>query len=230
MRAFRYTSLLLFFLAACLAAQAGEPYFCTFGNRTLRYERYKYGTTKLVQTTTLEIGEIETEVDTRKVHYSMLLQEANGRNIFGGEAEQTTIIDPNGDVWMDFGATVSSVLKNMFPSFRISHEGDAVAMPADMKPGDILPDSHCVVTVGIFKITVDVTERTVLREEQITTPAGTFDCVVAHEHKVEKGPMHHVDVWSDTWYARGIGYVRHDEYDRKMRLETTEILIQDLQR
>lgn len=89
-------------LLGCLAARAGEPYFCTFGNRTLYYERYKAGTQKVIQTTTLDIG---------------------------------------------------AVLKD--------------------------------------------------------------------------GPMHHGDVWSDTWYAPGIGFVRHDSFDKKMRLESSEILLED---
>jgi hypothetical protein len=96
-----------------------------------------------------------------------------------------------------------------------------------MDVGDILPDSHCAVKVSAFTYYIDVTERVVLRKEQLTTPAGTFDCVVVREHKVEEGPMHHGDFWSDTWYAPGIGYVRHDTFDKKMRLESIEILIED---
>ncbi|MBP5389696.1 MAG: hypothetical protein J6Y27_05060 [Bacteroidales bacterium] len=55
-------------------------------------------------------------------------------------------------------------------------------------------------------------------------PFAVFDCLVAREHKVEDAPIHHKDTWSVTWYAPGIGYVRHDSYDKKMRLLSSEVL------
>ena len=44
------------------------------------------------------------------------------------------------------------------------------------------------------------------------------------EHKVEKGMMRNRVTTARTWYARGIGMVRHDTYDRNLKLETTEVL------
>ena len=208
-------------------ARAGEPYFCTFGNRTLYYERYKAGTEKLTQTTTLDIGAVLKDGPARIVYYSMTLRKANGKVLFGGTADLWTYIDENGVVGMDFGATMKAIIQNVFPRAKITYSGDAALMPLNMEPGDILPDSHCEVKVSAFTYYVDVTERVVLRKEQLTTPAGTFDCVVVREHKVEEGPMHHGDFWSDTWYAPGIGYVRHDTVDKRMRLESIEILIED---
>ena len=214
------------FLLLGLTAMAGEPFFVTKGNRTLYYERYKAGTTTLTQTTNLEIGTITgTAASGRKVNYGMLLRKANGKELFGGRADLVVGIDPNGDVRMDFAATVTAILRNYFPKAKITSEGDSALLPADMKPGDTLPDAHCTVTVGVIKVDVDVTERTVLRRETITVPAGTFDCIVTREHKVEEASIQHNDTWSDSWYVPGIGYVRHDTYDKKMRLQTSEVLI-----
>ena len=64
-----------------------------------------------------------------------------------------------------------------------------------------------------------------LRSEVLSTPAGDFDCVVVSEHKVEKGPGRNRVTTALTWYARGTGMVRHDTYDRNMKLETSEVLI-----
>ena len=221
-----YISLLLFF-ATVACAYAGEPYFVTVGHRTLYYERYKAGTKTLVQTTTLDFGEVEAVGQARRTHYGMLLCKANGKPLYGGRVPLSVMIAENGDVDMDFGGTVRMVLKNMFPNTKVTSTGIPALMPANMQPGDTLPDSHCVVKAGLIELTVDISGRKVLRRERITTPAGTFDCMVVRERKVEDGPFHHVDVWGDTWYAPGIGYVRHDEYDKKMQLETSEILLQD---
>ena len=222
----KYLSLLLVF-AAVLCAYAGEPYFVTRGDRTLYYERYKAGTKKLVQTTTLDIDRVEAVGAARRVHYTMTLRKANGSTMYGGPADLSVLIAENGDVDMDFGGTVKMVIQNMFPHAKVRFSGNAALMPLGMQPGDTLPDSHCILKVAGMEVKLDITGRKVLRRERITTPAGTFDCVVARERKQEKAPLHHVDVWSDTWYAPGIGYVRHDEYDKNMRLETSEILISD---
>lgn len=207
--------------------RAGEPYFCTFGNRTLYYERYKVGTDKVIQTTTLDIGSVLPDGPGKIVYYGMTLRKPNGRALYGGTANLTARIEGNGDVGMDFGATVKAVLQNLFSRAKITYSGDAAIMPAKMEVGDLLPDCHCEVKVSAFTYYIDVTERLVLRKERLTTPAGTYDCVVVREHKVEDGPMHHGDLWSDTWYAPGIGFVRHDTFDKKMRLESSEILIED---
>ena len=226
MRILRIALLVLLTLTP-LVLQAQEPYFCTEGSRTLYYERYKAGARKLFQTTTLEIGKAERSGKGRNVHYGMLLRKAGGREMMGGTAQLTAQIEGNGDVWMDFGSMVKVVLQNMFPRAKITQKGDPAIMPAKMQPEDTLPDAHCVVRLMGFNVTVDVTERRVLRCEKLTTPAGTFNCMVVREHKVEDGPMHHNDLWSDTWYAPGVGYVRRDGYDKKMRMEYTEVLIRD---
>ena len=217
--------LLFLFLLLGLAARAGEPYFSTVGNRTLYYERYKAGTKTLAQTTTLEIWDIVPNGTGRKVNYGMTLQKASGRTMYGGRSNQVTNIDANGDIRMDLGKAVESVLRNYFPKAKITSSGGYALLPADLKPGDTLPDAHCSLSVAGVKLTVDVTERTVLRRETITVPGGTYECIVAREHKVEDAPMHHSDIWSDTWYAPGVGYVRRDDYDKKMNLETSEVLI-----
>ncbi len=217
-------SLILFFTLVSVAT-AKEPYFVTSGNQTLYYERYKAGTTKLVQTTTLEIGEVEQDGSCTLVNYTITLRKANGQPMFGGAAPMTARIEKNGDTWTDLGGAVKGMLKNMFPTTKLKGSGDAAIMPANLHPGDSLPEAHCCVMAGIAKLTIDVTERSVLREETITTPAGTFKCMVARQHKVENAPLHHADNWSDSWYAPGVGYVRHDTYDKKMVLLTSEILI-----
>ena len=94
-----------------------------------------------------------------------------------------------------------------------------------MQPGDTLPETHCSVKVMGITVRFDITERKVLRRQRITTPAGTFDCIVVRERKQEHAPFHHLDDWLDNYYVRGLGYVRHDKYDKNMRLEESEVLV-----
>ena len=93
-----------------------------------------------------------------------------------------------------------------------------------MKPGDILPDANCTVKAGLLQYKVSVTQRKVLRLETLKTPAGEFECTVVSEHKVEKGPGRNRETTALTWYSTGVGMVRHDTYDKRLKLETSEIL------
>ena len=63
-----------------------------------------------------------------------------------------------------------------------------------------------------------------MRRETITVPAGTFDCVVVKEHKVERAPLFKRDRITYTWYALGIGLVRHDTLFTDGRRECSEQL------
>lgn len=206
------------------SAWAGEPYFCTQQGRTLFYERRDAASGKLERTTTWVIGEVHDEGGRTRVDYTFGLNKPNGAPMYGGPSEMSVLVERDGDVRMDVSGTMKAVFANMFPNAEIVSTGELTLLPANMRPGDVLPDARSVVTVRGIKYRTEVTERQVLREERITVPAGTFDCVVVREHKVERGPGRNRTTTGDTWYAPGIGYVRHDTYDKNLRLETTEVL------
>jgi hypothetical protein len=86
-------------------------------------------------------------------------------------------------------------------------------LPADMKPGDKLPDGRGTVKTGVMTHSREIIEREVLRYERVTVPAGTFDCIVVREHKIERGIGRNRDTLTENWYAPGIGPVRHDSYN-----------------
>lgn len=207
-----------------LSALAGEPYFCLQPGRTLYYERYDASGTKLKRTTTMDIVSVTSDGNGRRVEYGFTLRKANGAEMYGGRAIMVHRIEADGTVRADLGASMMAVIRNLLPRVELSSNGGTIPLPPVLKPGDTLPDGHCTVDAAGLTYHVDVTERHVLRAERVTVPAGTFDCMVVREHKVEKGPGHHRDTVADSWYAPGVGYVRHDTYDKNMRLDTTEVL------
>ena len=217
-------SLTVLLLLSCLAASAGEPYFCVREGAELCYERTDASSGRLRRTTTWRIDAVSAAGSGFRVDYTFTLRRPGGAPMYGGPSEMSVEVDTGGDVRMDLGATMRAVFANMFPGADILSEGEPTLLPAGMQPGDALPDAHSVVTVLGMKYRTTVTERRVLRRERITIPAGSFDCVVVREHKVERGPGRNRVTTADTWYAPGVGYVRHDTYDKNLRLETTEVL------
>ena len=215
--------LIMTLLLAGFAAWAGEPYCCTTPGRTLVYERTK-ANGRIERTVTMEYTAVRRSGTKRLVDCILTVRGPGGAELYGGPSEQTTTVNADGTVVQNLGESLRAVLHNMFPGAAQSVEDIPAILPADMKPGDRLPDAHSSVSAGALTYTVDITEREVLRAERVTVPAGTFDCLVVREHKVEKGPGRNRNTVSDSWYAPGVGYVRHDTYDKNMRLDTTEVL------
>ena len=225
MKEFRIARLaLLLLLLPAFSAGAGEPYFCMQPGRKLYYERYDAGNGRLRRTTTLQIVSVRQAGAERVVDYTFLLGRPGGAPLFGGPAPMTVTVDADGGVRMDLGASLKAVLQGLFPHAEMRSEGTPALLPPGMKVGDSLPDAHCTVEVKGAKYRIDVTQRKVLRRERMDTPAGSFDCLVVREHKVERGPGRNRTTTSESWYVAGLGYVRHDTYDKNLRLETTEVL------
>lgn len=217
-------------LAACLIfsieAFAQEPFFCTKPGRSFYYERTEWGKDKLEQTTEFSIDSVYSAANgSSTVVYSVHLKKRGKKDVYGGKTRLVGEITGSGDLIMDLGGTAAAFIKNMLSGAHVSSSGGKAVLPGNLKPGDVLAPATSVVTVAGVKYTIKVFDRTVLREEEITVPAGTFKAVVVREHKMEDGPLHHANNWEDNWYVRGYGYVRHDKYNKNMKPESSEVLI-----
>lgn len=204
--------LLVALLLAGFAARAGEPYCCTQPGRTLVYERIK-ANGRLERTVTMEYTAVRRSGTARLVDCILTVRGPGGGELFGGPSKQTTVVTADGKVEQNLAESLRAVLHNMFPGASQSTEGTPAVLPADMKPGDKLPDGRGTVKTGIMTHTMELVEREVLRYERITVPAGTFDCIVVRERKIERGIGRNRDTVCENWYAPGIGPVRHDSYN-----------------
>lgn len=205
--------------------QSAAPYFCDREGAVLRYERSYVDSGKLKWKHEMTICEVLPDGDGGlEVSYSSEFRRPGGGRMYGGPIELEAAVEADGDVLVDVAASLASAMRNLLPDRAVTAEPCYTLLPSDMEPGDRLPDAACTVGAAFASYDVAVSERSVLRRESIATPAGDFDCVVVSEHKVERGPGRNRVTTALTWYARGIGMVRHDTYDRNMKLETSEVL------
>lgn len=204
--------MIMMLLLAGVAGRAGEPYCCTTPGRTLVYERTK-ANGRFERTVTMEYTAVRRSGTKRLVDCILTVRGPGGGELYGGPSQQTTVVTADGTVEQNLGESLRAVLHNMFPGASQSAEGTPAILPADMKPGDKLPDGRGTVKTGIMTHSMEIIEREVLRYERITVPAGTFDCVVVRERKIERGIGLGRDTVCENWYAPGIGPVRHDSYN-----------------
>ena len=216
---------LLISAAADLMGQETAPYFCNKAETILEYTRTTAeGDVKWYHT--MAIGETWQKGDTTFIDYTSHILNHKRKPYYGDEPAQLQACIIKDAVTLDVAESVAAVFRTMLPSgARITSSGGESSLPSDMAPGDVLPDVHASVKALGLTMKITVTERQVLRQETISTPAGTFDCVVVRERKVEKGMGRNRHTVADTWYARGIGMVRHDTYSPELELQTSEKLV-----
>lgn len=214
--------LLLFALP--FAAFAGDPFFCNIQGSTLTYaKRTPSGKAERLQT--LRIDSVISELDgTVRILYTDDFRKPNGRKMYGGPASLEVKADAAGNTFINIGETAAVVARGIFPDRSVSAEGGVSLLPISVREGYSLPDATCQVHCGPLTMNVSLTERVVTSIETITVPAGTFECVVVTERRQEKGLGRNVDIINRTWYAKGIGIVRHDNLSLSMKPLYSELL------
>lgn len=223
----RRIATVIFALLAVSALFAETPgpeqaYFCTSAGTRLHYQRVDADDGALRWNHVMTIESVSAD---GVIEYNSNFTRPGGGKMYRGPVSLEVKVGPDGDVEMDVANSVASVVANIVGERRVKSEGVMTVLPSDMAPGDVLPDASGTVTAGFASLNVCVSDRKVLKTETVTTPAGSFDCIVVREHKVEKGSLRNRVTTALTWYARGVGMVRHDTYDKNMKLETSEFLV-----
>lgn len=93
--------------------------------------------------------------------------------------------------------------------------GYAMLMSSDMKVGDVLKCSSITdeaksLLGGKVKATATYSDFKIVGEEQVTTPAGTFQCLKLTGKSTEKNGAQSAKYLYTWWIARGIGFVKYE--------------------
>ena len=225
MKRLLYILTILVCSAPQMIGQEKAPYFCNVEDSVLEYVRTTAeGDVKWYHT--MRIEDVKQTGESMLIDYTSYILNHKRKPYYGDEPAQLHAAVDDGTVTLDVAESVAAVFRTMLPSgAKITSAGGESSLPSDMAPGNVLPDVHASVKALGLTMKITVTERKVLRHETITTPAGTFDCIVVRERKVEKGMGRNRHTVADTWYARGVGMVRHDTYSPDLELQTSEKLV-----
>lgn len=205
-----------------LSTLAETPYFPDKAGCTLLYERSDAENGKTVWKHEMQVLEEKVTKDGREMICRSHFSKPKSKQAM--DVGYKTIIDKEGNVTSDLAASLVSAIRNFFPKMEIEAGFSPTTLPVALIPGNKLPDASSEIAIKGKIFSVSVTEREVLREETLTTPAGNFDCIVVTEHKIEKFTLYNRDTISYTWYAKGVGMVRHDTW-KNGKCETSEVLV-----
>ena len=148
----------------------------------------------------MNVNDVSKGADGTVITSASTFLKANGKPYYKGDIVEQVVLKPNNEA---------------LPSI----------LPADMAPGDTLPQVTGKGKVSLLSFSFHIWDRKVLREETISLPAGTFKCVVLEERRKENAPGNNREVLNHTWYSKGVGMVRHDTYING-KLDTSETLVQ----
>lgn len=133
------------------------------------------------------------------------------------------------------GGVIYFNLEDMFPDeamesmkeFEMTADGENLELPADLKAGQVLKDAslqlHIDAGVMQMNFKIDITDRKVIGEEKLHTPAGEFNCFKLSQNVYMK-TMGKFEMHSIEWYAEGVGMVKSETYDKKDKLKSYSIL------
>lgn len=102
-------------------------------------------------------------------------------------------------------------------------EGELRGMPLHPTIGMKLPDYSVSFEILFMSIKIQSTKRKITGEETIKTKAGTFDCYIVEETVEVSSSGASEKNTAKTWYARGIGQVRSETYQKKKLVSRTEL-------
>lgn len=106
--------------------------------------------------------------------------------------------------------------------------GDISSLPSKLEAGQTVPDGKINIKVKNVGASFLLTNRKVLAQEEITTPAGTFSTYKMDENQTNKVLISTKTFHIITWYAKNIGCIKQEVYDKKGKLlrtlELTELV------
>lgn len=133
-----------------------------------------------------------------------------------------------GSFLLDMSGYFQDLNLDSFENMEVRVDSDNLALPSNLKQGSFLPPARSrisVVNAGVpvMNMVVNVYNRKVEAIEEVTTPAGTFSCYKV-SYDLETIMLFQVKSRGIEWYAKDIGLVKSETYNRSGKLTGRTIL------
>ena len=120
---------------------------------------------------------------------------------------------------IDFKSLGNIGMLKQFENMETEVTGTNVIIPNSLSVGQKLPDSEMKMKISMASISMNVDvitkDRKVIGEEKMTTPAGTFNCLVLQTTTESNALGKKMSYTTKSWIAEGVGMVKQESYDDK---------------
>lgn len=180
---------------------------------------------KLSTTMRQEIKSVQQNGSSITANLAYQMKDKKGKEIFAGDSQVTC---DGQSLLIDISAMLPEGVKSMTATGEVTMEGDGLILPTSLKVGDQLPDSKNNIKIDMsginMNIPVEMTNIKIESEEEITTPAGTFKALKMTYDSYSKAMMMKVEGKVVNWYAKGIGNIKTESYDKNGKLMSVQEL------
>lgn len=154
------------------------------------------------------------------------------------DAKKNKSIGTTESEWVCDDGTLHFAINNMAfegqaaapnPSMTVDVTGDKMDIPSSFTVGESLKDLNYQVKMTVSGMTImnrkfSVTDRKVLAQEKVETPAGAFDCYKVSFNTTSEGGIGAGTTKTTIWYAKDVGMVKTENYSEKGNLTVRQVL------
>jgi hypothetical protein len=210
---------------AALIAQDCPMYYPDKENTQMEYKQYdKKG--GLSGSSVQKITSIKKSAGSTEVAVSAESFDAKGKSL--GTANLKARCE-GGIFYIDMSNYLNQQSTEAYKDMEMSVEGGNLEMPSGMKAGDMLKDGDMKMAfssggVNVMNMAITITNRKVEAVENLTTPAGSFECYKISYDIATKMMGINVKMKGIEWYAKGVGMVKSESYNKDAKLQGSTVL------
>jgi hypothetical protein len=128
---------------------------------------------------------------------------------------------------IDFKSLGNMAMLKQFESMETKITGTNTTLPNSLSVGQELPDSNMNMEISMsgisMKVNTLIKDRKVIGKEKVTTPAGTYNCLILEQTTIADVMGKKISTTSKSWFAEGVGMVKQESYN-KGKLQNKSIL------
>lgn len=211
-----------------MVLKAQETFFPTKEGTVLVYKTFDKKD-KLTSTVQYTIKHVNISGSNMDITYQCESIDPKDKLVF---KEEITIHQKGDIIYLDMSNFINKATfqQNGEIPANIEVTGNNMEIPLNPKPGDVLPDASVAMAVKMgfinMKVSADVTNRKVEAIEDITVKGGTFKCYKFSSDINSVAMGIKVKAKSVEWYAKGVGTVKSESYDKNGGLQSHTELVE----
>lgn len=224
MRIFLSSLSLLILLQGYTSAQECTLYFPDEKGTELVTKNYNQKD-KLTGTTVQKITDKVVEGENLTINIDHRSYDKKDKLIMDGSYEVRCV---DGVFYLDMRNMLDDAALSAYENMEVEVDANDMAFPAELSAGQTLPDASITIKVNssgvtVMTMTVFVNNRKVETKENVTIPAGSFECYKISSD-IESKMMVKVRVHSVQWITEDYGVVKTESYDKKGKLQGYSVL------
>lgn len=211
-----------------MALKAQETFFPTKEGTVLIYKTFDKKE-KLTNTVQYTIKQVSISGSDINITYQCESIDPKDKLVF---KEDITVHQKGDKLYVDMSNFINKAAFQQNGSIPadVQVKGNNMEIPINPQPGDVLPDASVEMALKMgfinLKVSADVTNRKVEAVEDVTVKAGTFKSYKFSSDVNSSAMGIKVKANNIDWYAKGVGTVKTETYDKNGNLQSHTELVE----